>query len=253
MCKNAGLLLGWDFQQKRVLIARGDCKGWDCPECAIKQRDKWVLRAQIGTRELIGEGLKVDFVTITSHESLKTFSQCDFVWKQAWSKLYAALKRKTSRLEYFIVPERHKDGRMHVHALWSANVTKKWLKDNARKRGLGHQADVKHVLDSSAASRYVTKYVGKDLGTDLPDGFRRVRTHRAAFCSKFRLSTGANQSVTCPYHVWIVSGSEISLSVSSSQNGDGTILHALSLSVSASNSAFLNISAVVSRDIASSN
>lgn len=175
MCRNAGLLLGWDFAQKRVLVTRGDCKTWDCPECAAKQREHWVLRAQIGTREYIGDGLKVDFVTITSHERLKTFQSTDYVWKQAWAKLYAALKRKSQHLEYFIVPEKHADGRMHVHALWTADVTQKWLKDNARKRGLGYQAKVKHVYDAQSASRYVTKYIGKSLGDDVPKGFRRIR------------------------------------------------------------------------------
>lgn len=175
MCKNAGLLLGWDFQQKRVLVTRGDCKQWDCHECAVKHRERWVLRAQMGVRQYLGEGLKVDFVTITSHERLKTFTATDYVWRQAWPKLYAALKRHAEKLEYFIVPERHKDGRMHVHALWTANVSQKWVKDNGRRRGLGYQAKVKHVADAQAASNYVTKYVGKSLGEDCPENFRRVR------------------------------------------------------------------------------
>ncbi len=175
MCRNAGILLGWDFTSKRVLVTRGDCKQWDCPECAAKLKEHWTTRAQIGTREFIAQGLKVDFVTITSHEALKTFSQTDYVWKQAWAKLYAALKRKAAILEYFIVPERHRDGRMHVHALWTANVSQKWLKDNARKRGLGHQQKVIHVDSGIVAARYVTKYIGKDLGGDVPNNFRRVR------------------------------------------------------------------------------
>jgi len=77
-----------------------------------------------------------------------------------------------------IVPERHKDGRMHVHAIWNANVTKKWLKDNARKRGLGYQCEVLHITNSRYATRYVTKYVCKDFGDDLPAHFRRVRVSR---------------------------------------------------------------------------
>lgn len=175
MCKRAGLLAGWDFSQKRVYITRGSCKQWDCPECAEKLREQWVLRAKIGTQELLQEGLRVDFVTITSHENLKTFSQCHYVFHNAWSKLYAALKRKTPRLEYFIVPEKHKDGRMHIHAIWSAGVTQKWLKDACRSRGLGYQAKVIEIKDAIAAPKYVTKYIGKDLGEDVPKGFRRIR------------------------------------------------------------------------------
>lgn len=175
MCKNAGLLIGWDMASKRALITRANCNLWECPECKIRLRDKWVLRAQMGVREFIGDGLRVDFVTITSHEKLTSFSQTDYVWRIAWGKLYDALKRKAMRLEYMIVPEKHKDGRMHVHALWTAGVTKKWLKDNARKRGLGYMVDVSQVHNANDASKYVTKYIGKDLGGDVPKGFRRVR------------------------------------------------------------------------------
>jgi len=74
-----------------------------------------------------------------------------------------------------IVPERHKDDRMHVHALWNANVSQKWLKDNARKRGLGYQCKVIPITNPNYAAKYVTKYVCKDFGSDMPPHFRRVR------------------------------------------------------------------------------
>jgi len=133
------------------------------------------MRAFMGARKLIAQGDKLDFVTITGHEKLKTFSATEAVWRKAWNPLYCALKRKKPSLEYIIVPEKHKDGRMHVHCLWNANVTQKWLKDNARTRGLGHQCKIIHISDSGAAQHYVTKYVGKDLGADCPAHFRRVR------------------------------------------------------------------------------
>jgi len=136
--------------------------------------EKWVLRAQIGVRKFIADGDVVGFVTITSHEKLKTFEATQAVWRKSWPVLYAALKRHNRNLEYFIVPERHKDGRMHIHALWTANVSQKWLKDNARKRGLGYQCKIKKVENAGQAVRYVTKYVGKSLGADVPQRTRRV-------------------------------------------------------------------------------
>lgn len=74
-----------------------------------------------------------------------------------------------------IVPEKHKNGRMHVHALWNAGVKQKWLKDNARKRGLGYECKVIPVDHSGHAQRYIVKYVGKSLGNTCPAHFRRVR------------------------------------------------------------------------------
>lgn len=137
--------------------------------------EHWSLRANLGVQQILRRGEPLDFVTLTSHEVLKNFAQTENVWRKAWAPLYNAIKRKNITLQYMIVPEKHKDGRMHVHALWNAGVSKKWLKDNARKRGLGYQVEVKHITQGENAARYVVKYVGKDLGSDVPDHFRRVR------------------------------------------------------------------------------
>lgn len=174
MCQLAGLLIGWDRVAKRALVTRANCDSWNCAECARRMAETWVLRAQIGVRQFITDGRMVDFITITSHEKLTTFEATQAVWRKAWPVLYAAIKRRDRDFQYFIVPERHKDGRMHIHALWTAGVTQKWLKDNGRKRGLGYQAKVKKIESAGSAVKYVTKYVGKTLGVDVPKRTRRV-------------------------------------------------------------------------------
>jgi len=175
MCQRAGLLVGWDYTAKRAMVTRANCEQWNCPECAQLLKDRWILRAQIGARRYLAAGEKVDFVTITGHEKLTNFAQTHHVWQSAWPKLYNALKRRNVALQYMIIPEKHDDGRMHVHALWTAGVTERWLKDNSRKRGLGFMQEVDHVKSVIAAVRYVTKYIGKDLGAEVPKGFHRVR------------------------------------------------------------------------------
>lgn len=175
MCEKAGLLIGWDNVAKRALVTRANCDSWACPECSLRMAENWKLRAMIGVRQYIGAGQHVDFITITSHEKLADFAATEAVWRKAWPVLYAALKRRAERLEYFLVPEKHKDGRMHVHALWTANVSQKWIKDNARSRGLGYQAKRKPVLDAINAVRYVGKYIGKSLCEGVPSRTRRVR------------------------------------------------------------------------------
>jgi len=175
MCDRAGLLIGWDDAAKRALVCRANCDTWSCPECAKRMSETWGLRAQMGARNIQSEGDQLDFITITSHENLKTFQATEAVWRKAWNPLYNAIKRKKPSLEYIAIPEFHKDGRMHVHALWNAGVSKKWLKDNARKRGLGYQCEVRHVDCVGRASFYVTKYIGKSLDFAYPVRFRRVR------------------------------------------------------------------------------
>jgi len=178
MCDKAGIMLGWDHANKRCLAARANCDTWQCGECAARMSERWGLRASMGAREIMSRGESVDFVTITSHEKLKTFEACEGVWKSAWNALYCAIKRRKSDLSYLIVPEEHKDGRMHVHALWNAGVTQKWLKDNARKRGFGYQCKIVPIHSAGYAAKYVVKYVGKNIGVDRPAHFRRVRVSR---------------------------------------------------------------------------
>jgi hypothetical protein len=140
--------------------------------------ERWRLRAHIGARAILKRGDPLDFATITGHEKLTTFDQTEYVWRKAWPSLYAALKRRNQGLQYIIIPERHADGRMHVHALWNANVKRRWLKDNARTRGLGFQCEISRCADEGRASEYVAKYVGKDIGAVSIPHFRRVRVSR---------------------------------------------------------------------------
>lgn len=175
MCTKAGLLVGWQDGTKRVLVTRANCDSWACSDCAKRMGENWGFRAFLGGQAILRRGEPLDFVTITSHEKLRDFAATEKVWRAAWGSLYNALKRKNENLGYMIVPEKHKDGRMHVHCLWNAGVSQKWLKDNARKRGLGYQCKVIHILAEGRAQQYVTKYLGKSLGSDVPTRFRRVR------------------------------------------------------------------------------
>jgi len=129
----------------------------------------------MGTRKLQLEGHSVDFITLTSHEKLPNFEATEAVWRSSWGALYNALKRQNNALAYLMIPERHKSGRMHVHGIWNAGVSQRWLKDNARKRGLGYQCKVVHLSNSGGASKYIVKYVGKNLNSNYPPRFRRVR------------------------------------------------------------------------------
>jgi len=175
MCKRAGLLVGWDYKSRRALVAWAHCDSWACEDCRQRMAERWSLRAEMGAREILRRGECLDFITITSHEKLYDFAATERVWRKAWEPLYHALRRRNAGLMYMLIPEKHKSGRMHVHALWNANVSKKWLKDNARARGLGYQCEVLHVDGSGRAQQYVVKYVGKSLGDHVPPHFRRVR------------------------------------------------------------------------------
>lgn len=175
MCRRAGLLIGWDDGAKRAIVTWADCDSWTCADCTKRMASRWALRAEMGAREILRSGGRLDWFTITSHERLPDFASTERVWRVAWGALYHAVKRKKGDLSYMVIPEKHEDGRMHVHGLWNAEVSQRWLKNNARKRGLGFMCEVSRVATSGGAQKYVVKYVGKSLGDNVPAHFRRVR------------------------------------------------------------------------------
>jgi len=139
----------------------------------------WGKRVAYAVTVYMDQGEKFYFVTLTSHEKLKSREATEKVFPSAWGKLYDRMKRVHRRLIYVSIPEQHKDGRMHVHMLINHQFTKKWLKDNGRQCGLGYKADISEVENVSAVVAYVIKYLRKHIGkNNWSPHFRRVRTSR---------------------------------------------------------------------------
>jgi len=134
----------------------------------------------------IGEGIRhykatgIDgwrFLTITSHEKNETFSQTVYVWPKAWRNLSNRLRYKYKGIKYVLLPEKHKNGRLHVHALASGNVGQTWLKKKARKSGLGFMDESLELTSIQEGVSYVTKYLTMTLEVESwPSKFRRIKT-----------------------------------------------------------------------------
>lgn len=147
-----------------------------CPECAEYARKCWQVRImkQIDSWALLE--VAITWFTITSNRKLKTFDACAAVYSDAWHKL-SQRARRLGKMEYIIVPEKHEDGRLHVHGIWTVPVGDRWLKDTAPECGLGYQCHHAPLTLDGFAPLYVTKYLGKKTALESwPKGFRRVRT-----------------------------------------------------------------------------
>jgi len=179
MCKNPAspYLVGFAKSGKKALVFKSNCDTWECEECASRKKSQWSARAILGCQELRSRGEIVHFVTLTSHERLKTFAATHAAFPSAWSKLYKRMKRRTPAMMYLMICEQHKlGGRLHVHFLTNHDDKTRWYKDNARACGLGFQAKVELIENDGKAAAYVSKYIGKSLGGErLPSHFRRVR------------------------------------------------------------------------------
>jgi len=169
------MMRGISQLEQKVVYFRPTCKSWSCPTCARRNRAKWVATAINGVAVLSDRSAKIDFVTVTSHERLGP-AETLRVLPHGWDMLRKRLRRAAATVEYMLIPEAHKDGRVHLHGLVSARLPKRWWKDNAREVGMGYQSDVKEVVSVGGVAGYVSKYIGKQMEfTFFGNGFHRVR------------------------------------------------------------------------------
>jgi len=161
---------------RKIVFFRPSCKLWTCPVCGKANARRWARRADLGTRVFVAEGRPIRFITVTSHEKLPPEATIR-VLPHAWSLLRERIRWEFPDYEYLIVPERHKDGRLHLHGIVAAEMSKKWLKDAARASGMGFQDDAREVVEAGGVAAYVTKYLTKSLEISTwAKGFHRVRT-----------------------------------------------------------------------------
>lgn len=178
-CNRAGrpYLLGEDEAKRRLYVTQPNCNTWDCEYCGEENRKRWTARIYHGLEIYIDQGHTFTHVTITSNPKLKTFEATVSKWPHAWSKLYARMKRVKPGLRYALVPEQHKDGRLHVHMLVNNDFGIRWMKDKPAACGLGWMNDSQVLTNAAHGAFYVSKYLGKGLQVEnWPKNFRRVRT-----------------------------------------------------------------------------
>lgn len=118
------------------------------------------------------------FATFTFKEDRYNYDIC----KARLTKYLNNLRsRKSEGLEYLAVPEEHKDGAYHFHALLKG-VNKDILCDSWEKGRLMFKnwnygiSQLEEVKDTGKVAMYITKYITKDL----VDG---VKNKRRYFCS----------------------------------------------------------------------
>lgn len=173
---NRPMLKAINYQTKAAIFFRPRCKMWNCPSCAKANSDLWIMRVVHATEHFFALGYDVNFVTVTSHEKLNARQSLE-VLPDDWKRLSMRWRRKVGSSPYVIIPELHKDGRVHLHGIMMSSVGTRWWKDNARSCGMGYQNEEKPIRSCHYAGFYVGKYLSKQMETNkYKKGFHRVRT-----------------------------------------------------------------------------
>lgn len=160
-----------------AIVSKMGCKSWACPYCSLKRKGWLVVKAYMGIEAYKAQGVaNWYFGTLTMHRKWRgAASVVNF--KKNWNKFYQRLKRNTDGpLYYILLPERHKDGSLHVHIISTCGAPSRFWKDAGAKCGMGFQNQNEPLNSTVKAAFYVTKYIGKAVGlANWPADLRRVR------------------------------------------------------------------------------
>jgi hypothetical protein len=166
-------IVGLSPQGKRRYV-RVDCKCWDCPYCGPRK----ARRYKRSIREL-AEGKKLNrFLTLTLDPKLIDRDDPVAYINKAFAKWRTYLKRQFHvSITYIRVLEFQKNGNPHFHILVDRFISQVWIKQSWQAVGGGQFVNIKFV-DLHHISRYLSKYLTKDLLLSAPKRSRRVTVSR---------------------------------------------------------------------------
>ncbi len=167
---------GRDSKNNLVRYRRLNCGSWSCSYCGPRKAKlaKRAIRQQ--AEEL---GLRY-FLTLTLDTSkLAEGEDASRHLQRAFDKFRTYLRRRFKKPPVFIkVVEFTKKGFPHYHILIDRYIEQQWISHTWDQLGGGRvvwirRAKIRHV------SRYLGKYLTKDLLLSAPKGTRRITTARA--------------------------------------------------------------------------
>lgn len=199
-CENSTGIAVTDFKDGKGII-RLRCNQWSCESCAKVNQSRW-------RNHLLKTAVRLSddwtLITITApanaHYSMVTLK----VIMKNFDRFSKRLQRHFGRFEYIRVYEQHKSKEFHCHVLCGVKIActeSEWEKKNdkvyyrgkaykavkkhAMESGLGYILDVRPLVDTSGNSlsslyaiRYISKYLTKNVGAEMPKGTRRIQCSR---------------------------------------------------------------------------
>lgn len=114
-----------------------------------------------------------------------------------FDKFRTYLRRRYGKVRYIAVLEMQRNGTPHLHLLLDRFIPFAWLQESWGAVGGGHFVNVKFV-DVHRVSRYLSKYLTKELLLSAPARCRRVTTSRGLCLNPKKPSEGCWTLVKLP-------------------------------------------------------
>ena len=158
----------------RSRFHRLNCKTWGCKYCGPKKAKRYkYLIGQLAEREQLTR-----FLTLTLDPDLIKGDSVRYL-REVFNKFRLYLGRAyKSPVKYIAVLEFHKSGIAHLHVLVDRYIPWDWIKQSWSALGGGQIVFIKYV-DVHRVSRYLSKYLTKEILLSAPKRSRRVTTSRS--------------------------------------------------------------------------
>lgn len=169
----------------------------NCPSCLRSRRFLWQMRAEAET--IVSH--RTWFLTGTWAQQTWDIEECKRETSLFLMRLRSRCHERGTNYRYLVLPERHKSGAFHIHALIHAEDDALTYKLVADSWQAGFYS-IKGCDFRSAA--YVTKYAAKDLFEEVDGKRPRIRSSRAKFEHKPETGIGPYVVVQPTYGAWVM-------------------------------------------------
>lgn len=152
---------------------RVNCKCWACSFCGPRKAKRYKHAIRTAAERL---GLQ-RFLTLTLDPSKIEGDPVRYL-NRIFAKLRVYLQRQYGAApQYIRILEFQQNGNPHFHILIDRYIARDWIQTSWEAVGGGRMVDIRHV-DVHRVSRYLSKYLTKELLLSAPLRSRRVTTSR---------------------------------------------------------------------------
>lgn len=162
-----------------AVLVKTRCGQWSCPSCGEVKARRYAGIARAGCK-LSTERIRLLTISCPRESPAESWAQLGPRWNRFSERM---ARWRGGRLTYFGTVELQRRGNPHLHLLLrdSKFIPKQVIHAAGAAVGFGF-SDIRQIAPGSGV-QYVTKYLHKSAGQEMPKGARRIRRSRDWFAA----------------------------------------------------------------------